>query len=92
MQPAGAPTITPCVTNASTRSATRDAGTTAAGRGCHVLISNSTAPEIAALYETNADARAAGLQTHRVAARRAINSNVSRRGVVDEYLITNISG
>jgi DNA adenine methylase len=61
-----------------------------AGRGCHVLISNSTAPEIAALYETNAEARAAGLQTHRVGARRAINSNPSRRGVVDEYLITNI--
>ena len=61
-----------------------------ARRGCHVLVSNSTAAEIAALYETNADARAAGLRTFRVPARRAINSNGSRRGVVEEFLITNL--
>jgi DNA adenine methylase len=61
-----------------------------ARRGCHVLVSNSTASEIAALYEHNRDARAAGLRTHRVPARRAINSNASRRGTVEEYLITNI--
>ena len=61
-----------------------------ARRGCLVLVSNSTADEIAALYERNADARAAGLRTVRVAARRAINSNASRRGVIDEFLITNI--
>lgn len=61
-----------------------------ARRGCHVLLSNSTAPEIAALYDNNREARTAGLQTFRVAARRAINSNAARRGTVDEYLITNI--
>jgi DNA adenine methylase len=61
-----------------------------ARRGCHVLLSNSTAAEIAALYETNADARAAGLRTFRVPARRAINSDSSRRGVVEEFLISNL--
>lgn len=61
-----------------------------AGRGCHVLLSNSTADEIAALYEHDADARAAGLRPLRVPARRAINSNAARRGPVEEYLITNI--
>jgi DNA adenine methylase len=59
-------------------------------RRCHVLVSNSTAPEIADLYDENADARQAGLRALRVAARRAVNSNPSRRGPVDEYLITNI--
>jgi DNA adenine methylase len=62
-----------------------------AGRGCHVLSSNSTACEIAALYEQNAAVRQAGLRTRRVAARRAINSKGSRRGTVDEFLITNIA-
>jgi DNA adenine methylase len=63
-----------------------------AGRGCHVLLSNSTAGEIAALYEKSAEAKRAGLCVHRVPARRAINSNGARRGVVDEFLITNIAG
>jgi DNA adenine methylase len=63
-----------------------------ARRGCHVLLSNSTASEIAALYENNREARTAGLRTFRVAARRAINSNAARRGAVHEYLITNIPG
>ena len=62
-----------------------------ARRGCHVLVSNSTAPEIAALYENNGEARAAGLQTFRVPALRAINSNAARRGAIDEYLVTNVS-
>ena len=61
-----------------------------ARRGCYVLLSNSTAPGISALYETNREAADAGLATFRVPARRAINSNASRRGSVDEYLITNI--
>lgn len=61
-----------------------------AGRGCHVLVSNSTAAEIGALYERSATAHAAGLQAFRVPARRAINSNASRRGPVEEFLITNI--
>ena len=61
-----------------------------ARRGCHVLLSNSTAAEITALYDTNPDAREAGLTAYRVSARRAVNSNASGRGPVDEYLITNI--
>jgi DNA adenine methylase len=63
----------------------------AARRGCHVLQSNSTAAEIRGLYETSAEARAAGLRTIRVAARRAINRNATDRGSVDEFLITNIA-
>jgi DNA adenine methylase len=59
-------------------------------RGCHILLSNSTAPPIGKLYECNRDARAAGLRTYRVPARRAVNSNAARRGPVDEYLITNV--
>jgi DNA adenine methylase len=62
-----------------------------AARGCFVLLSNSTADEIAALYEHNAEARAAGLRAIRVPARRAINSNAAQRGPVDEYLISNVT-
>lgn len=62
-----------------------------ATRGCHLLLSNSTAKEIAGLYASNASARAAGLHALKVPARRAVNSNASRRGPVDEFLITNIS-
>jgi len=68
----------------------RDLVVSLARRGCHVLISNSTAPEIAALYEHNREVKAAGLQCYRIPARRAINSNAKRRGVVEEYVITNI--
>lgn len=62
-----------------------------AARGCHVLLSNSTAGEITELYDGNLHARGAGLRALRVPARRAINSNAARRGVVDEYLITNLT-
>ena len=61
-----------------------------AAKGCHVLLSNSTAPQIAALYDGNPDTEKAGLVAHTVPARRAINSNASRRGGVDEYVITNL--
>ncbi|HZT76344.1 MAG TPA: Dam family site-specific DNA-(adenine-N6)-methyltransferase [Vicinamibacterales bacterium] len=61
-----------------------------ARRGCDVLVSNSTAAEIGALYERSADAHAAGLHAFRVAARRAVNSDASRRGPVEEYLISNV--
>jgi hypothetical protein len=61
-----------------------------ADRGCHVLVSNSTAREIAALYDTSADARAAGLRAVRVPARRAMNSDGARRGPVDEFVISNL--
>jgi DNA adenine methylase len=59
-------------------------------RRCHVLLSNSTAPSIVELYARNIEARRAGLRAHRVPARRAVNSNASRRGAIDEFVITNI--
>jgi DNA adenine methylase len=59
-------------------------------RGCHVLVSNSTAPAITALYDRNSEAAAAGLRAVRVPARRAVNSNAARRGPVEEYIITNV--
>jgi len=62
------------------------------GRGCRVLLSNSTAPMIRGLYARNADARAAGLRAVKVPARRAINSQGASRGEVHEYLITNLPG
>jgi DNA adenine methylase len=65
---------------------------TLARRGCQILLSNSTAEEIVALYETDPAVRAAGLRTVRVPARRAINRNASGRGSVHEFLITNIGG
>jgi DNA adenine methylase len=68
----------------------RDVVITLANRGCHVVMSNSTAPEIAELYEGSHALKAAGLRCHKVPARRAINSNAQGRGVVDEYVITNV--
>jgi DNA adenine methylase len=59
-------------------------------RGCHVVVSNSTATEIEQLYDRNSEARAAGLQAHRATARRSVNSNAQRRGPVMEYVITNV--
>ena len=61
-----------------------------AARGCWVLLSNSTAPDITRLYKGDPHAVAAGLRTHKVPARRAINSDAAKRGKVLEYLITNI--
>jgi DNA adenine methylase len=61
-----------------------------ARRECRVLVSNSTAEEISALYRDDAEAGAAGLRALRVPARRTVNSNAARRGAVEEYLITNI--
>ena len=60
-------------------------------RGCWVLLSNSTAPDITRLYDGNPEAVAVGLRAHKVPARRAINSDPAKRGAVLEYLITNIS-
>ena len=59
-------------------------------RGCRVVLSNSTAKEIERLYDSNDEARAAGLQAHLASARRSVNSHPGRRGPVTEYLITNI--
>src|SRR5436190_18594096 len=61
-----------------------------ASRGASVLLSNSAAPQIRALYAGRGAARTAGLRATTVAARRAINSRAASRGPVREYLITNV--
>ena len=63
---------------------------TLARRGAQVLLSNSVAPSISRLYEGNDEAAAAGLQTWRFPARRAINSRPDRRGAVEELVVSNI--
>jgi len=68
----------------------RDVVVDLAARGAAVLLSNSTAPEIQALYVDHRPARAAGLRAFTVPARRAINSRGTARGPVLEYLITNL--
>jgi DNA adenine methylase len=57
--------------------------------GADILLSNSTAPEIVALYETAA-VRRTGLRCVRVPARRSINSRAGGRGVIEELLVTNL--
>jgi len=66
-----------------------DAVVRACRRGAHVVMSNSSAPEIEEACRTRA-ARQAKLAVHRVPARRAINSRGSARGPVDELIITNV--
>lgn len=61
-----------------------------AGRGARVLLSNSVAPDIRALYEDSPEVREAGFRARTVEARRAINSRASGRGAVLEYLISNV--
>ena len=60
-------------------------------RGCHVLVSNSTAPLVRKLYDRNAEARAAGLRARLVMARRAINCRAAGRGILSEYVISNVT-
>jgi len=55
-----------------------------------VPVGRYTNPRIAELYDGTPDAAAAGLQAYRVPAKRAINSDPSRRGEVAEYLISNV--
>jgi DNA adenine methylase len=59
-------------------------------RCCLVVLSNSTAPTVTALYESDPAAKRAGLRVYRVPARRAINSDAAGRGRVEEYVITNV--
>jgi DNA adenine methylase len=59
-------------------------------RGASVVLSNSAAPQIRALYARDRRAVKAGLHASTVAARRAINSRAAGRGPVREYLITNV--
>jgi DNA adenine methylase len=68
----------------------RDVIVQLATRGCQILMSNSTAREIGELYERNPAAKQARLTCLQIPARRAINSNATRRGPVMEFLITNI--
>jgi DNA adenine methylase len=58
-------------------------------RGAHVLLSNSSAPEIVELYSSPA-AQRAGLVLKLVDARRAINSRATSRGTVTEVVVTNL--
>jgi DNA adenine methylase len=58
-------------------------------RGAHVVMSNSSAPEIETAYQTRT-ARQVKIAVHRVPARRAINSRASSRGPIDELIITNV--
>lgn len=67
----------------------RDQIVAIARAGAHVILSNSTAPEIVALYDTRS-ARRSGLRCFRVRARRAINMNADRRGAIDELVVTNL--
>ena len=61
-----------------------------ARRGVAVLLSNSVAPSVVALYEGEREAADAGLHSFRFPARRAINSRPDRRGAVEELVVSNI--
>jgi DNA adenine methylase len=61
-----------------------------ARRGVQVVLSNSVAPSITALYEGNPEAADAGLRACRVPARRAVNSRADRRGAVEELVVSNV--
>jgi DNA adenine methylase len=59
-------------------------------RGAQVVVSNSSAPEIVAGYQTK-EALEANLKLSFVDARRAINSRASARGAIKEVVVTNVS-
>lgn len=67
----------------------RDAVVDEARKGASILLSNSTASSIVALYD-DPSVRGAGLRCLRVPARRALNSRASGRGVLEELLVTNL--
>ena len=67
----------------------RDGIVEAARRGAAVILSNSTAPSVMALYE-HRDVRRAGLRSWLVPARRAINSKADGRGEVEELVVSNV--
>ena len=68
----------------------RDCAIALARRGCAVMVSNSSAAPVAALYEGDA-CSSAGLRVFRIPARRAINSRGTARGPVVEFLLTNLN-
>ncbi|MBM3779078.1 MAG: Dam family site-specific DNA-(adenine-N6)-methyltransferase [Acidimicrobiia bacterium] len=59
-------------------------------RGASVVLSNSSAPDVRALYSAPA-AQRAGLRVERAPARRAINSRATLRGPVDELIVSNVT-
>lgn len=61
-----------------------------ARRGVKVVLSNSTAPDVTALYEGHPEAQTAGLRTWQFPARRAVNSRADRRGTVQELVVSNV--
>jgi DNA adenine methylase len=67
-----------------------DAVVDLARRGRQILLSNSSAPEIVALYRQAIRAGSARLRLWTLPARRAINSRATGRGVVTELLLTNL--
>jgi DNA adenine methylase len=69
----------------------RDTAIALSNRGCYVMVSNSSAPEVASLYEDDPQVAAAGLRLFRIPARRAINSRGSARGPVTEFLLSNVT-
>jgi DNA adenine methylase len=62
-----------------------------AKRKVHVVLSNSTSPEVTPLYECNPEAEAVGLRAWRFPARRAVNSRADRRGSVQELVVSNLT-
>ena len=54
------------------------------------MVSNSSAPAIAELYQHPRVTRA-GLRLHQLPARRSINSRGSARGPIVEFLLTNLT-
>ena len=54
------------------------------------MVSNSSAPAIARLYEEDPAVAATGLRLYRLPARRAINSRGDGRGAITELLLTNL--
>jgi DNA adenine methylase len=61
----------------------------ASRRGTFVVVSNSSAPAIEQEYQ-KADVKKAMLKMTYVAARRAINSRATSRGVVNEVILSNV--
>ncbi len=61
-----------------------------ATKGCHVMLSNSSAGAVERLYAEAAAHGAGRLSLWRVPARRAINSRPARRGEIAELLLTNL--
>jgi DNA adenine methylase len=67
----------------------RDVAADLARRGAHVMVSNSSAPEVRASY-LEAVRAGTGLTLWQLPARRAINSRGARRGPVPELLLTTL--